>query len=239
MLADVYDQWVVGVRNDTEQVVSFLAKLAEETGRAPLLELGIGTGRVALPLAERGYEVWGIEASDAMIERLRAKPGSDAITVVRGDFADVAPEGPFGVVFVVFNTFFGLADQDEQVRCFQNAAARLRDGGAFVVQAFVPDVARFESGMTMEVAKDGDTSMHLGMSRHDRVAQLVWPRYEMRSNGSSTDYEVRFRYAWPSELDLMARLAGLTLESRFGDWNREPFTASSMGHVSVYRKAAS
>ena len=232
-IAGVYDEWL-GVPGDTDDEVAFLAELA---GVGPALDLGIGTGRVALPLARAGVDVRGIDASGAMVERLRAKPGGGGIPVSIGDFADVGVEEDFSLVYVVFNTFFGLLSQEEQVRCFANVARRLREGGAFVVEAFMPDPTRFDRGQTTRTQRVEMGWVVLECSRHDPVAQRVDSQNVVISEEETKLYPGgRIRYAWPSELDLMARLAGLRLRERWGDWRRKPFTAASTGHVSVYEK---
>jgi SAM-dependent methyltransferase len=229
-IADVYDRWA-GVPADTEQTVAFLAARA---GGGPVLELGVGTGRVALPLAARGLDVHGIDASPAMVARLRAKPGGAALPVHQGDFADVGVRGRYALVFVVFNTFFALLTQDDQIRCLTNVAARLRPGGRFVLEAFVPDLARFDRGQRVSVTDIGADSVRLDVSRHDPVSQRVSSQHLVLDEGGARLYPVQLRYAWPSELDLMARLAGLELLERWGGWQGEPFTAASALHVSVW-----
>jgi len=237
-MADVYDAWYGTRRADatTQQSVDVLAELA---AGGTVLELAIGTGRVALPLAARGLTVHGIDASPAMVSKLREKPGGDAIPVTIGDFADVGVAGPFDLVFLVFNTLFNLPTQGEQVRCFRNVARRLSARGVFVVEAFVPDLAGFvdrQAVRTVHVTADSAT---LEASLHDPVAQTVQYQYIEITPAGTRLYPVPMRYAWPSELDLMARLAGLELLQRWGGWDRSPFTASSSGHVSVYARGAS
>ncbi len=232
-MADVYDQWF-GTPEDAEDAAGFLSGLA---GPGPALELGIGTGRVALPLARGGTEVSGIDASEAMVERLRSKPGGGDIPVAFGDFAEVGVEETFSLVYVVFNTFFALLTQEDQARCFANVARRLDAGGTFVVQAFVPDPARFASGQTVQTKHVGTDEVVLECSRHDPVRQRVDSQNVVMREDGARLYPVSIRYAWPSELDLMARLADLRLRERWADWNRGPFTAHSTGHVSVYEKA--
>ncbi|HZD71427.1 MAG TPA: class I SAM-dependent methyltransferase [Actinomycetes bacterium] len=231
-IADVYDAGELPA--DTEEAVEFLAGLA---GAGPVLELGIGTGRIALPLLERGLEVHGIDASERMVERLRGKPGGDRVTVTIGDFAEVAVDGRFSLVFVVFSTFFGLLDQESQVRCFQGVAARLAPGGAFVIEAFVPDPTRFSRGQHLDTREVTADTLRLDASIHDPVAQVVRAQHVFLDERGIRLYPVRIRYAWPSELDLMARLAGLTLAERWSGWQREPFTAAAGRHVSIYRRA--
>jgi SAM-dependent methyltransferase len=231
-IADVYDR-LYGERPGVEDVVELLAELASG---GPVLELGIGTGRIALPLATRGVEVRGIDASPAMVAKLRAKPGSDAIDVTIGDFADVRTDVPLALVFVAFNTFFALLTQDDQVRCFANVARSLAPGGRFVMEAFVPDVARFDRGQRVGAVGVHVDAVQLEVSRHDQARQVVESAHVMLGSGGTRVYPVSIRYAWPSELDLMARLAGLDLEARWEDWRRTPFSSASPGHVSVWRR---
>ena len=228
-IADVYDSFYTTL--DTEGAVETLAGLA---GGGPVLELAIGTGRLALPLAERGLEVHGIDTSEAMVAKLRAKPGGDGILVTMGDFADVGVEGSFSLVFVAFNTFFALLTQDDQLRCFANVAARLAGGGVFVVEAFFPDLARFDRGQRPNVNFVESSRVMIDASRHDPVEQRVDSQHVVITEEGTKLYPVSIRYAFPPELDLMARLAGLELQNRWGGWHREPFTADSPRHVSVY-----
>jgi SAM-dependent methyltransferase len=229
-MAEVYDEWFA-VPSDTEDTVGFLSDLA---GPGPVLELGIGTGRVALPLVQRGHEVHGVDASEAMVEKLRAKSGEIPVTI--GDFAELDVEGEFSLVYVVFNTFFALLSQEDQVRCFSNVARRLRERGVFVIEAFVPDMTRWDRDQRMEAHHVEKDSVVLGVSTHDAVEQRVASNHLVVTEVGVKMYPVRLRYAWPSELDLMARLAGLRLRERWDGWRREPFTASSVKHVSVYER---
>lgn len=212
--------------------------LAELAGGGRALELGIGTGRVALPLAARGVEVHGIDASRAMVERLRAKPGGDAVRVYVGDFEAVEAEGEFALVYVVFNTFFALLSQESQVRCFRNVAARLAPGGVFLIEAFVPDLSRYHGGQVVNANEVTAGRAVLDVSRLDRARQYVTGQMVVLTDGQVRLFPVQLRFAWPSELDLMARLAGLSLRDRWGGWNREPFGAASEKHVSVYERNA-
>jgi SAM-dependent methyltransferase len=232
-IADLYDS-LYGEAFDVDATVETLADLARG-GR--VLELAIGTGRIALPLRARGVEVSGIDASEAMIERMRAKPGGTDVPVSFGDFAEVGVEGPFDLVYIVFNTLFALTSQDDQVRCFRNVAARLSPEGMFVVEAFVPDVTRFDRDQRVHVADLGIDHVMLDVSRHDAAAQIVDSQHVMIRSEGTRLVPVHIRYAWPSELDLMARLAGLELRHRWAGWRREEFTAASGGHVSVYGRA--
>jgi SAM-dependent methyltransferase len=235
-MAAFYDQWVerLGVSADTDPAVTFLAGVA---GGGRVLELGVGTGRIAAPLAARGLEVHGIDASPSMVAKLRAKPGGQGISVTIGDFAEVDAGGTFSLVFVVFNTFFALPSQDAQVRCFTSVARRLAAGGAFVLEAFVPDLSRFSWGQATQTTWVGMDAVALEASRHDPVGQRVTSAHVVLSAEGVRVDPVRVRYAWPAELDLMARLAGLRLRERFGGWGREPFGATSTRHVSVYEPA--
>ena len=215
-----------------EPVVDFLAALADD-GAA--VELGIGTGRIALPLAERGVEVHGIDLSSAMVARLRAKPGGDRIPVAIGDFATARSEGPFSLAYLVFNTINNLTTQDAQVACFENVAAHLEPGGHFVVEVGVPQLQRLPPGET--VRPFSLTPTHLGFDEFDVANQgLISHHYEF-DDGAWRSQSVPFRYVWPSELDLMARLAGMALVERWGGWRREPFTSESTSHVSVWRRS--
>ncbi len=201
-----------------------------------MLELAIGTGRLALPLVERGLEVHGIDASERMVEKLRAKPGGDAIPVTMGDFADVGVEGEYRLIFIAFNTLFALLTQDDQLRCFANAAEHLTDDGLFVVEAFRPDLGRFDRGQRTNVFRVDAEQVMLDASRHDPLEQRVDSQHIVITEAGTKLYPVSIRYAFPSELDLMARLAGLELRERWGSWKREPFTADSNRHVSVYAR---
>jgi SAM-dependent methyltransferase len=205
-------------------------------GSGPVLELGIGTGRVALPLAGRGVEVHGIDGSAAMVEKLRAKPGGDRIPVTIGDFADVGVEGKYTVIYIPFNTIFALITQEDQLRCFRNAAARLTDDGVFVFDAFVPDLARFDRNQRVGMESHDPDSIRLEASVHDPVNQSVTARHVVLSEKGIKFHPLKIRYAWPAELDLMARLAGLRLRHRWSGWGEEPFSAKSTSHVSVYER---
>ena len=231
-IAEHYDRLFEGAF-DLEGTVDLLADLA---GGGRALELGIGTGRVALPLAARGVEVHGIDASVAMVAKLRAKPGGEAIPVTMGNFVDLPVEGTFALIYIPFNTFFALLTQDDQVRCFASVAAHLSEGGRFLIDAFVPDPCRYQRGQTWEVQRIETDAMLLLGAQIDPVTQrLVMQRVLMTNEGTRL-FPVNIRYAWPAELDLMARLAGLELEARYSGWRREKFTAESTSHISVYRK---
>ena len=208
--------------------------LAELAAGGRVLEFAIGTGRVAVPLAERGVRVAGIDNSGPMLDRLRAKPGAERVRAVAGDMATTRLEGEFSLVYLVFNTIFNLTTQDGQVACFQNAAAHLRPGGRFVIEARVPELQRLPLGQTVlpwRADPDG-----FSYYVYDVVTQRLGGRHYDLVDGGLRPRPIEMRYAWPAELDLMARLAGLRLEHRWADWDGAPFTGLSPAHVSVYRK---
>jgi SAM-dependent methyltransferase len=216
-----------------DPVVDFLAELA---GEGAALELGIGTGRVAMPLAQRGVRVHGIDLSEAMVARLRAKPGAEEIDVRIGDFATTTVDGTFSVAYLVFNTIMNLTTQDEQVACFRNVAAHLDPGGCFVIEVMVPALQRLPPGET--VRPFAVTPSHLGFDEYDVARQGLISHHYWVEEGRFENVSMPFRYVWPSELDLMARLAGMTLRERWSGWKREPFTSASTEHVSVWEKTA-
>ena len=231
-IAAVYDAWVAPkIDASTADAVEFLASLA---GAGAALELGIGTGRIALPLAERGVRVSGIDASEAMVARMREKPGGAEIPVLIGDFETLPVDGSFALIYVTFNTFFGLLSQEAQVRCFASVAGRLAAGGAFVIEAFVPDPTLFDRGQRVSTTRVEVDRVQLDATVHDPVLQRTTTQHVMIGREGIVLLPVQLRYAWPSELDLMARLAGLRLEARYATWRRQPFTATSPSHISVY-----
>jgi SAM-dependent methyltransferase len=214
-----------------EPAVDFIAQLARG-GRA--LELGIGTGRIALPLAQRGVPVHGIELSKAMVAKLCAKPGGRDIDVTIGDFATARVDKTFSVAYLVFNTIMNLTTQAEQVACFRNVAAHLEPGGCFVIEVGVPDLQRLPPGERF-VVFDGSEA-HWGIDEYDVANQgLISHHFEVRGDKVEKS-SGPFRYVWPSELDLMAQVAGMTLRERWAGWKREPFTSDSRQHVSVWEK---
>ena len=231
------DHWAdhYGDGPDPTAAVEFLAGLAG-TGRA--LELASGTGRVTLPLAARGVDVQGVEGSAAMVARMNERPGGTRIPVVVGDMADVPVDGTFDLVFLVFNTLFNLPDQQRQLDCFRNVARVLAPEGAFVLECFVPDPAKFDRGSRVEALEVTEDSATIQVYRHDAAAQ----RYAKQTITFTADgnrlLPVALRYCWPSELDLMASQAGLELQERYADWDRRPFGSDSTSHISVYRPAA-
>jgi SAM-dependent methyltransferase len=219
---------------DIEATVEFLAPLA---GDGYALEFGVGTGRIALPLSQRGIPTYGIDLSRPMVNRLKAKPGGEDVGVTIGDFATTLVEGSFSLVYLVCNTIMNLTTQEAQVACFRNAAAHLRPGGRFVIKVGVPDLQRLPPGETLHVFAASD--QHWGIDEYDIANQgLVSHHFEMR-DGVLERSSVPFRYVWPSELDLMAELAGMSLSERWEGWHRETFTSESRKHVSVWEKPRS
>lgn len=230
-IADVYDLFY-GMRQDLGPVLDFLVPLAR--GRR-VLELGIGTGRLALPLAARGVKVHGIDASAAMVAKMREKPGGAEIPVVMGNFADVRIGGQFALIYVVFNTFFALLTQEEQVRCFSRVAKRLAPGGAFVIEAFVPDHRLLQQRDRLAAIEVGTEQVVIDAASFDPVMQKTRAQHiVIADNQLPRLYPVELRFAYPPELDLMARLAGMRLRERWGWWDRRPFNSDSTTHVSVY-----
>jgi hypothetical protein len=227
--AEVYDD---SLRGDETETVAFLEHQARG---GPALELAIGTGRVALPLASRGVRVDGIDLSTAMVARLRAKPGGDQLEVTMGDFADVPVPGSYRLIYLVYNTLFNLLTQDDQVRCFGNVAEHLTDDGTFVVEAFVPAyLYRLPNDQYVDAEAIKVAEVWLDVGRHDPVDQRLDETHVALTRDGVRLYPIVTRYAWPTELDLMARLAGLRLVERWADWNRAPFTSASTRHISVY-----
>jgi hypothetical protein len=209
--------------------------LAELAGGGAALEFAIGTGRIALPLAERGVRVTGIDSSEAMLERLREKPGAEKVEASVGDMASTRVEGEFSLVYLVFNTIFNLVTQDGQVACFENAARHLPSGGRFVIEARVPELQRLPLGQTVLPWRAGADGMSFYV--YDVVTQRLGGQHYDFVDGRVEPSPIELRYAWPAELDLMARIAGLELQDRWANWRREPFTHLSPAHVSVYAKS--
>jgi SAM-dependent methyltransferase len=227
-IAGVYDEWYAAFDEDLLPILAGLAR----GGRA--LELGIGTGRIALPLQERGVEVHGIDASEAMVSRLRAKPGGERIPVTIGNFAGVPVEGQFNLVYVLFNTFYALLTQEEQVRCFQNVAAHLAPEGVFVIEAFVPRLERFVGQQAVRATRVGVDEVQLETSQVDPVSQKITNQHVVLSEAGVRLYPVQLRYVWPAEFDLIAQIAGMQLKHRWSSWQKEPFPGESGKHISVF-----
>jgi SAM-dependent methyltransferase len=223
--SDMFDPTVVDL------TVQFLAGIA---GGGRALELGIGTGRIALPLAARGVPVHGIDVSNAMVARLREKPGGDAIGVTIGDFATTRVDGSFSLAYLVFNTINNLTTQAEQVACFRNVAAHLEPGGCFVIEVGVPQLRRLPPGDTARVFHVSDTSW--GIDEYDVANQGLISHHFSIVDGRVERVSIPFRYVWPAELDLMAQIAGMTPRERWSGWNREPFTSDSVKHISVWER---
>jgi SAM-dependent methyltransferase len=223
--ADMFEPAVV------DPIADFLARLA---GGGAALELGVGTGRIAVPLARRGVPVHGIDLSRAMVAKLAAKSGAEDIGVTIGDFATTAVDKTFSVAYLVFNTIMNLTTQDEQVACFQNVASHLEPGGCFVIEVGVPRLQRLPPGETFQPFSV--TPTRLGFDEYDVASQGLISHHYRVEDGELKAHSVPFRYVWPSELDLMARIAGMTLRERWSGWKREPFTSESRQHVSVWEK---
>jgi SAM-dependent methyltransferase len=234
-VAERYDEWDATSSEPAviDPIVDFLVDAA---GRGRALELGIGTGRIALPLSRRGVPVHGIDLSAAMVARLRAKPGAGDIGVSIGDFATTTVDGTFSLAYLVINTIMNLTSQDEQVACFRNVAAHLEPGGRFVIEVLIPDLQRLPPGETVRAFDVSPT--RLGFDEYDVASQGLTSHHYRPVDGKLDVVSVPFRYVWPSELDLMARLAGMTLRERWGGWEHEPFTSDSRTHVSVWEKTA-
>src|SRR4051812_43609898 len=223
--------------NSPELVDPVVDLLAELAGNGRALELGIGTGRIAVPLAQRGVPVHGIDLSEAMVKRLRAKPGAAEIGVTIGDFATTTVDGSFTVAYLIFNTIGNLTTQAQQVACFRNAAAHLQPGGTFVIEVGVPNLQRLPPGETVIPFYVGDD--RVGFDEYDVANQgLISHHLEITPDGRAIRNSIPFRYAWPAEYDLMAQLAGMALRERWSGFKREPFTSESRKHVSVWAKDA-
>jgi SAM-dependent methyltransferase len=223
--ADMFDPAVV------DPTVDFLADLA---GSGAALEFGIGTGRIALPLSRRGVSVHGIDLSEAMVAKLREKPGAERIGATLGDFASTTVDGVFSLAYIVYNTISNLTTQDLQVACFQNAARHLEPGGCFVIEVGVPGLRRLPPGETVHAFTVSPT--RLGFDEYDVERQGLISHHYWIEEGRFETLSVPFRYAFPAEFDLMARLAGMTLRERWSGWKHEPFTSESTRHVSVWEK---
>ena len=219
---------------DPAVVDSTVDFLAGSAAGGSALEMGIGTGRIALPLSRRGVTVYGIELSSAMIAQLRAQRGGSGISVIPGDYATTAVDRSFDLVYLLRNTITNLVTQDEQVQAFRNAAAHLRPGGRFVIENYIPHLRRLPPGETTRIF--AATPGHLGYEDYDVAAQIAVSHHYWTMEGQLRTFSSPHRYAWPAELDLMARLAGLTLRERWSDWHRAPFTGESSMHVSVWEK---
>jgi SAM-dependent methyltransferase len=232
-IAERYDELWASLAQPAvvDPAVRFLADLA---GGGGALELGIGTGRIALPLSQRGVRVHGIELSPAMIAQLQAKPGAGDIGITIGDFATTAVGRRFGLVYLVRNTITNLTTQDEQVACFRNVAAHLEPGGHFVIEIYIPELQRLPPGETVHPFALEPT--HLGFEEYDLAKQIAFSHHYWVIDGQLQTFSSPHRYVWPSELDLMARLAGLSLQERWNDWTRAPFTSESRSHVSVWQR---
>jgi SAM-dependent methyltransferase len=232
-VAGIYDGLLGGTAPGQLDLLTNLA------GDGPVLELGIGTGRVALPLASRGIAVSGIDSSEAMVAQLKAKPGGERVGVTLGDFGNFDLGQRFELVFVVRNTFFALIDQEAQLGCFAAVSRHLWPGGRFLIEAFVPRLDRFDHGQCVRTVRVDLDEVLLECSLHDAARQTVTSQQVALGSGGTSFYPLQIRYAWPSELDLMARMAGMELEARWDGWDLRPFTAGSFTTVSVWRTPGS
>jgi SAM-dependent methyltransferase len=229
-VAENYDE--LARRGDEVATVAFLKQLARG---GPALELAIGTGRIALPLAAQGVQVDGIDFSPSMIAKLRAKPGGTQIAVTLGNFADVAVPGTYRLIYVVFNTLFNLLTQDEQVRCFENVAVHLTEDGVFVIEGGVPtEFCRLRNNQYVDLEALAVDNVRLDVARYEPITQLLEETHVTLSSSGTQLNPIITRYAWPSELDLMARIAGLRLKERWASWSRELLTSASSNCISVY-----
>ena len=229
-----YDE-ALGAMGSPEVLGPTVDLLADLAGTGAALEMAVGTGRVALPLAARGVPVSGIELSPDMVEQLRAKPGGDAIPVTIGDMTTARVDGSFRLVYLLYNTIGNVETQDRQVACFENAANHLQPGGRFVIEMVVPELRRLVPGHDAVVFAHAPG--YVGYDRYDDlVAQHAVSHHFVADGAGAREFRTPWRYVWPSELDLMARLAGLELTDRWADWDRSPFTGDSPSHVSVWRK---
>ena len=227
-IAEIYDEYYAAVDPAS---IDLLAKIV---GDGTALELGIGTGRIALPLHERGVKVKGIDASLAMLSKLKEKPLGPQVEVMKGSFADFEWKEQFQLIYVVFNTFFNLQTQEDQIQCFKACRRHLADGGKFLIEAFVPDPCRFTDHQTVRVIDSTADPVRLEASLYDPVNHKVSSQHILISQDGIRFQPVRIRFAWPSELDLMARIAGLSLENRWGSWRKAVFDKHAQKHISVY-----
>lgn len=225
----------LAIRGDEDATIDVLEDLA---GSGPVLELAIGTGRIALPLAQRGIRVDGIDFSEPMVARLRQKPGGAHLDVTIGDFCDVSLDRTYPLIFIVFNSLFNVLTQEDQVRCFENVAAHLEPGGAFVVEGgcTLGWLDHLRNGQYVEAERIEVEAVRFDLLKLDPASQMLYENHVQLDRDGARFTPVVQRYAWPSELDLMARIAGLRLEERWSGWNRQPFTAQSENVISVYRK---
>jgi SAM-dependent methyltransferase len=229
-IAEIYDQLYSQYDPDA---INTLAELSKG-GKA--LELGIGTGRIAIPLMNSGVTVHGIDISKSMVAKLRAKPGGEKIPVTFGNIADVAVEGKFSLIYVVFNTFFSLLTQEEQVRCFENVTRHLMDDGVFLIEAFVPDLKRFTGGQAIRAVQVGNHEAKIDISILQSEKQIISSQHTFIGEHGTRFYPVKIRYVWPAEMDLMGRISHLHLKERWSDWKKSPFTDESTKHISIYEQ---
>jgi len=233
---ETYGEWIAGVYDQWYSMYdpSAIQTLSELAHGGNVLELGIGTGRIAIPLLNTGLTVHGIDASESMVAKLQAKPGGESIPVKMGNFADVSVDGQYKLIYVVFNTFFSLLTQDEQVRCFRNVAKHLASDGVFVIEAFVPDLKRFTAGQAIRLTRIELNEVQVDVTQLEPESQVVTTQHIVLTEQGTRFYPVKLRYVWPVEMDLMAQLAQLRLKERWSDWTKTQFAADSGKHISVY-----
>jgi SAM-dependent methyltransferase len=227
-IADVYDQWY---SEFDPAAIDFLAELAHG---GKVLELGIGTGRIALPLAKTEVVVQGVDASESMVARLHSKPGGENIPITIASLPNIPVDGQFSLIYVVFNTFYCLLTQQEQICCFQNVASHLSPDGAFVIEAFVPDMKLFTSSQALRVTQINDKDVQIDASQIEMDKQVITAQHIVLTEQGTHFYPVKLRYVWPSEMDLMAQLNHMRLRERWDGWTKNPFTARSGKHISIY-----
>ena len=227
-ISDIYDTFYPDVDSST---IDFIFDLAHN---GKVLELGIGTGRIALPLYKKGVNISGIDASPSMIKHLREKPDGKNIPVVFGDFSEVDISDRFDLIFIVFNTFYALTTQELQLKCIENVSTHLNDKGKFLIEAFVPDISRFDRSQTIRTTNISTDEIRIDASTHDLMNQTIFSQHIAFTEKGTKLYPVKIRYVWPSELDLMAKLSGMKLLQRWGGWKKTPFNSQSGKHISVY-----
>ncbi len=227
-IADTYDEYYSSFESSAIDLIFEFSK-----GRH-VLELGIGTGRIAIPLKKKGVDISGIDASPSMIKHLRTKPEGSNIPVVLGDFSDINIDDSFDLIYVVFNTFFALTTQELQLKCFRNVSKHLKNKGKFLIEAFVPDLGRFDRDQTVRTTSIKINEVIIDVSQHDIMNQQVISQHIVLTEKGTSLYPVIIRYAWPSELDLMAQISGMKKVNRWEDWKKSPFTSHSSKHISIY-----
>jgi SAM-dependent methyltransferase len=231
-----YGERIAGIYDDLYQEYdpAVVELLQEQAGHGRVLELGIGTGRIAIPLHQQGVNIAGLDSSQEMIDTLHAKPESAGIEVVLGNFLEIDWDARFDLIFIVFNTFFNLPTQEQQVKCFRSVAEHLTPDGVFLIDAFVPDMTLFDDNQTVRLLRLDEERVQLHVSKHHPAKQQVTSQMVLLTDAGLNLYPVKLRYAWPSELDLMAQLAGMKLKHRWGSWDKSEYNEESVKHISIY-----